>query len=158
MVLCDFNENLDTKPVNQLIDITDTVCASYIIQGPTCFKPPRGTLIDLIITPNKQSIKSHGHFDTGLTDFHHLIYAVLKSFTRRLVPRKVTYRAYKGFNLENYLSDLLFAPFHVAEIFEDMDDQYWFCGSLITNITKEHAPLKIKTTQTHKHPSLNKKY
>ncbi len=111
MVLGDFNENLDKKPVNQLMDIMDTVGASNIIQGPTCFKSPSGTLIDLVITPNKRSIKSHCHFDTGLIDFHHLIYVVLKSYTPRLLPCGVTCMAYKGFIPENYISDLQYAPF-----------------------------------------------
>ncbi len=104
IVLGDFNESLDKKPVNMLMDIMDTVGASNIIHGPTCFKSPRGTLIDLVITPHKHSIKYHGHFDTGLSDFHHLIYVVLKSYTPKLLPCDITYRAYEGFNPENPFS------------------------------------------------------
>ncbi len=87
-----------------------------------------------------------------------LICVVLKSFTPRLLPSQFTHGAYNGFNPENYLSDLQYAPFHVAEIFEDVDDQYWFCGSLITNITNEHTSLKTKSVRPNKPPFLNKKY
>ncbi len=34
------------------------------------------------------------------------------------------------------------APFHVADIFSDIDDHYGFFETLYTNTSNEHAPLK----------------
>ncbi len=48
-----------------------------IIKKPTCFENPDGTLVDVIVTSNKNRFLKSGSFNTGLSDFHHLIYGVL---------------------------------------------------------------------------------
>ena len=48
-----------------------------------------------------------------------------------LKPRKIFYRSYKHFCEADYLTDLSFAPFHVADIFDDIDDIAWFSSALI---------------------------
>ena len=37
------------------------------------------------------------------------------------------------------------APFHVGNIFDDVDDSLWFCETLMRDVMDEHAPLKTKT-------------
>ncbi len=63
--------------------------------------------------------------------------------------------SYKQFDADMYRQDLQYAPFHVAEIFSDVDDQYWFCESLVTDITNEHAPVKSWKVRPRKPPFLN---
>ena len=36
------------------------------------------------------------------------------------------------------------APFHVAEIFDDVDDMAWYSSTLITDVVDFHAPMKSK--------------
>ena len=64
----------------------------------------------------------------------------------------MTYRSYKHFDKSQYLQDLSYAPFHVAEIFDTVDDSYWFFNKILSNIIEENAPLKTrKVKKTHVH-------
>ncbi len=47
------------------------------------------------------------------------------------------------------------APFHVGEIFEDVDDQYYFVNTLFTEITNEHIPLKTRNIKPKQPPFMN---
>ena len=57
---------------------------------------------------------------------------------------KIYYRNYKNFCENEYLNDIVSAPFHVADIFDDVDDTAWFYSLLIRNIINSHAPVKSK--------------
>ena len=72
-------------------------------------------------------------------------------------PRKIFYRGYKHFCEADYLTDLSFAPFHVADIFDDIDDIAWFSSSLIRNVIDAHAPVKSKTITKQSVPYMNSK-
>lgn len=37
-----------------------------------------------------------------------------------------------------------YAPFHVFDIFDDVEDKYWFLDVLFSEIIEDHAPLKTK--------------
>jgi hypothetical protein len=52
------------------------------------------------------------------------------------------YRSYKKFNDVMFSEELGQAPYHVSEIFEDVNDSYWFCETLTKSIMDEHAPIK----------------
>ena len=68
-----------------------------MINNNTCFKSHPGKCIDLVLTNKKYSFKNSGTFETGLSDFHHLIFTTLKIQYQKLPPTKITYR-----NLNNY--------------------------------------------------------
>ena len=44
-----------------------------------------------------------------------------------------------------FLHALSVAPFHVSEIFDEVDEAYWMCSTLLQEIVNEHAPIKQKT-------------
>lgn len=69
--------------------------------------------------------------------------------------RHITYRKYKGFVEEHYISDLERIPFHVSEICEDIDDSYWFCEQLLKEIIDDHAPIKTKIVKNNQVPYMN---
>ena len=54
----------------------------------------------------------------------------------------VTYRCYEKFNDDKYLQDLSFVPFHIADIFDDINDEYWVYETILKDVINEHAPLK----------------
>ena len=66
------------------------------------------------------------------------------------VPRNgnknITYRSYKHFNKDSFKYDMDAAPFYVRNIFDDVDDIFWFYHTLIQDITNGHAPMKQKKT------------
>ncbi len=72
---------------------------------------------DIFLTPNPRIISTEGVIDTGLNDWHRLVYVVTKVYAPTLMPRKVTYRSHKSYNEQIYLQDLQDAPVHVADIF-----------------------------------------
>ncbi len=48
------------------------------------------------------------------------------------------------------------APFHIEDIFTNIEDHYGFFETLYTNINNEHAPLKIKKVRPEKPAAMNK--
>ncbi len=47
------------------------------------------------------------------------------------------------------------ATFHVGEICEDVDDQYYFVNTLFTEITNKHIPLKTRNIKPKQPPFMN---
>ena len=93
--------------------------------------------------------------DTGLSDFHHMICFSTKIHVPIRKPQAIKYRSYKKFNVDDYVSDLSIAPFHVAEIFGNVDDAYWFSSRLLKDIIDVHAPLKQKLIKHKQVPYMN---
>ena len=53
-------------------------------------------------------------------------------------------RSYKNFDHEKFTRDLSEAPWHVGEVFDDLEDQVYYWNALMANIIDENLPLKIK--------------
>ena len=47
------------------------------------------------------------------------------------------------------------APFHVAEIFDDVDDMAWYTSTLITDVVDFHAPVKSRFVKHKPVPYMN---
>ena len=90
-------------------------CLHSLINHPTCFKSADGRCIDLILT-NKKHFQKSQSFETGVSDFHHLIYTMLKSTFVPIPSKMVTYRSYKRFSEASFKADLKlnFASAHTA--------------------------------------------
>ena len=48
-----------------------------------------------------------------------------------------TYRSYKHFNKTTFLHDLSAIPYHITEIFDDVDDAYYVCMECVNNASSE---------------------
>ena len=93
----------------------------YTITSPTRVTPTCESLIDLIVTSKKELIHSSGVFHLGISD-HSLIHASIR-LTRKRPPAKIIKtRNYKNFNESKFQQDISLAPFHVASVFDDPDD------------------------------------
>ena len=77
-----------------------------LIKNNTCFKGD-GSCIDLILTDRRYFFKNTSSFETGISDNHHLIYSMLKTTFEKEETKKVTYRNYKQFQVENLEKDLI---------------------------------------------------
>ena len=71
-----------------------------------------------------------------------LIYAILRVSAPYRRSRKICFRSLKNFDREQFLSDLHNVPFHVMEIFDDVDDKLYVFEALYNNVLNEHAPIK----------------
>ena len=67
----------------------------------------------------------------------------------------IVYRSYKHFNEEVYAKDLHSAPFHISNVFTDVDDQYWFYCKMLNEVIDQHAPLKKEAVQAIQLPYRN---
>ena len=88
-----------TKSSQQLLVIGDfnmvtsnPILSSYIensglyslLETPTCFKSRLGRCIDLMLTNMKYSFMQRQSFETDFSDFHHLVYTILKVQHKKL--------------------------------------------------------------------------
>ena len=93
----------------------------------------------------------------GISDFHNFIGVATKMYKPNNTVREITYRSYKRFNEISYLHDLNSAPFHVSDVFNDVDDQYDFYNGLLKEIMDCRDPLKRRTVKARQLPHMNDK-
>ena len=65
-----------------MLDFLNDYDFTNLIRRSTCFKGD-GSGIDLILTNRKYSFKLSATFETDLSDYHHLIYSMLKTTFRK---------------------------------------------------------------------------
>ena len=124
---------------NELCNVYDL---SNLISEPTCFKKPEGTLLDPIIVRNRRRFQKSINVFCGYSDHHNLVGCITKLNLPPQKPRKVIYRSLKNFDQNVFKEEVSRIPFHVSNIFNDVDDQYWARKWLFTNVLNEHAPIK----------------
>lgn len=73
---------------------------------------------------------------------HDLVYGVLKQKINHNKPKVITFRSYKNFDPEHYKQLLSSAPWHVGQLFDDVNDQAYLWNALMNNILDEVAPVK----------------
>ena len=142
---------------NTVKDICDVYGLTNLIKTPTCHKGPVSTLIDIILVSNPKRYIDTLNANSGLSDHHNIIGVATRRFALSLKPRRIYYRSYKHFCEEKYLHDINCAPFHVADIFDDIDDMAWFHSSLIRTMIDENAPMKSKIVKNKCVPYMNSK-
>ena len=61
----------------------------------------------------------------------------------------------KTFNEDLFVNDIGMAPFHVCEVFDDVDDKLWAHNTLFKFVLETHAPLKKRTVTNKNIPHMN---
>ena len=69
----------------------------------SCFKSSNGRCIDLFLSNKKHYFIKAKVFETGLSDYHLLIYNILRTQYIKLPPKVNNYRCYKKFNPEIFI-------------------------------------------------------
>ncbi len=67
----------------------------------------------------------------------------------------IRYRTYKNFKEADYLNELQNTPFPVSNIFDDLDDEFWFHNKLLETGMDSNAPHKKWTIPTIQLPYMN---
>lgn len=153
IIFGDLNVNMTSH--NCLSNILDVHGVKNLVNGPTCFKSVTPTSIDVVLTNVPKRIQNTVSIDVELSDFHHMVCWATKMSVPPKPERIVKYRSYKKFEESEYTKDLSAAPFHVSEVFDDVDDCYWFCEKLITDLINIHAPLKSRKVKSNDVPYMN---
>ena len=143
------------KGSQSLFDTIELHGLTNLITEPTCFKSKDGTCLDIILTTNQKRVAATINVNTGISDFHHLVGFASKIHVPRMEKQVITYRSYKKFNENCFRSDVHNAPFHVADIFDDCDDSYWFHERLLADVIESHAPIKRKKPVSRPVPYMN---
>ena len=125
-------------------NICDIYGLRNLIKDPTCHKGPISTLLDVILVSNPKRYVGVLNEKFDISDQHKIIGAATWRHAPFQKPKKIYYRSYKHFCENDYLNDIASAPFHVAHVFDDIDDIAWFHSSLIRNVIDSHAPIKSK--------------
>ena len=135
---------METNTKQPILDTCDSFDIHNIISEPTRLKnkPP---LLDVITT--------HKHFltndtiETGLSDFHKLIYTVARNHTSYQNPKHLVYCSYQSFDQNIFNEDIADAPFDVGAIFDYVDDKCFYFETLLLDIFDHHAPQKQKVVR-----------
>ena len=140
--------NCCPKKSNVIQDFCEIYSLCNLIDKPTCFKGKTPTLIDVILVTNRRKYSGVLNCTCPISDFHNFIGAATRRFAPVQKPRHVFYRSYKNFDNAKFATDITTAPFHVSEIFEDVEDMAWFTSKLLENLIYEHAQVKRKLSES----------
>ena len=89
ILLGDFNLCMDDSP---MIDFCETYKSRDLIKHPTYFKnPEKPSCIDLLLTNKPLRFQTTTVIETGLSDFHIMIVAVMKMHLPKMKPRVIRY-------------------------------------------------------------------
>ena len=120
-------------------DLEDIHELSCLINKPTRMTDTSRTLIDVILTnlTNKPEIfKESDVYDPGLSD-HRMAYAVTRENAIHYPSKVISFRSVK--NEEELLKDFSVAPRHVGNIFDSVDDRYFYWSKLVNDVLDNHA-------------------
>ena len=153
LCLGDMNSCPTKSPV--ISELCDTYGLYNLIDQPTCFKGTTPTVIDIILVTNPKNYSGVLNCNCTVSDFHNFIAAATRWFAPIRKPRHIFYRSYKNFDDTDFCKTVLSSPFHVGEVFDDVEDMAWFTSKLLSDIIDEHAPIKRKLVQQESVPYMN---
>ena len=93
------------------------------------------------MTNDKKKVLTSGVVNTQLSD-HSLVYTILRSSAPGTPSRKICFRSLKNFSPENFVHDMEIVPFHIIDLFDELDDKVYASELLFVGVFKEHAPIK----------------
>lgn len=141
----DFNINMLDSEKREVKEFQSTLTQfnlDQLINNPTRTTEKSSTLIDLIITDQKNIVKESGVLPcTNISD-HDGVYAILKIKLPRYEQRFKYIRSEKTFNQGDFIQDMSRVPFHVVYGIDDPELQLDIFNQLFTSCLNEHAPLK----------------
>ena len=122
------------------------------VSEPSRVTPVSSTLIDHFITTPKLKVNSVCQA-VGLSD--HLVQVVDNSNIRSLKPAKsvIYVRSYRHCDWDAMRECLRTAPWHVMDIFDDINDKWHFFKSRLYYALNQYAPLKRVVSKCSKWPT-----
>ena len=135
--------------------LCDTYNLKNLITSPTCHKGQHSTLIDVVLVSNPKKYAGVLNCECAVSDFHNFVGAATKRFAPLYQPRVIYYRSYNHFDDDIFVEHMSSIPFHVAEIFDDVDDMSWFTSKLLLDTIEEHAPVRCKKIKCESVPYMN---
>ena len=156
IIMGDINIDTHSKTdpgFDKLVSFCDIFGLSNLVTSKTCFTKNHSSSIDVILTNRPRSFQKISVFETGLSDYHGLVAATMKSTVPRLKPKQIKYRSYRKFIPDNFLKDVEQANF----VFDETDPHksYDHLTETFRNVVDKHAPMKTKFLRGNNAPFMN---
>ena len=151
LLLGDFNNCVDDEAMK---NFCSSYCLNILIKQPTCFKTPENpSCIDLILINKTRSFQSTCVIETGLSDFHKLTISVLKMHFRKLSPKVISYRDFKNFENERFITSFQSTlESQNIDYIKNLDLFFEICQKVLNH----HAPRKKKYIRVNNKPFMTK--
>ena len=150
VIVGDFNSEPTEHELKDFCNIYDL---KNLINEPTCFKNINNpSCIDLFLTNKPNKFRHSTTIETGISDFHKMTVSVLKTTFKKLPPKIITYRNYKGYSHDNFNLDLR-EMLDVNNIYNLSNDEF---VEKTLNLLDKHAPIKHKYLRANQGPFMTK--
>lgn len=153
ILLGDFNINLLERHDNWK-NMVDSCNLHQLINTPTRVTVQTQTLIDHIYVSNPQNVIEHSVPVYGLSDHFPVCITWSKRGTKipRCVHKKISFRSYKNFNTEEFLSDLSKADFSAVYQHTNPDIALAVWYNTFNYIFDRHVPYRTKRVKHKARP------
>ena len=136
VLIGDFNINVVRQ--NYFTDCLELNGLTYIVKEATCFKG-EPSVINLIITNKPKRFQNTISLYTGLSDFYNMVCTSTKFQMLKLKPATFKYRTLKRFVETEFKKDLIQIPYHLTEIFDDINSN-WLWRKLTRTVKGHRVP------------------
>ena len=124
-----------------LINFCSTFGLTQLVKTATRVTENSESLIGVALTTNENIIYACDVLQSAISD-HILVSLTLKFKTPSPRNTFVTTRTYKNYDRNGFIDDLANVPFHIANLFDDPDDQVNAFNCLFLQVLDEHALIK----------------
>ena len=146
--------NISDTGSKTLLDLCNTFNLTQLIESPTRITESSGSLIDVMLTSNKNLVSKASVLANSISD-HDLIVASLNLKKSRLKPTYVSTKSFKNFSKNAFLANLSNAPWSIIDILKDVEHKLDTFNSLFHQILNQHAPVKINKQRARPNSFIN---
>ena len=157
VVLGDLNCDMLKEGSNAVKTLCEDLNLVNCVNKPTCYKAKQGTLLDVILVNDVNTVKHCDVSPCNLSDFHLFVTLVLNKNIMSIGKKCVSYRSYKHFNEQHFRNEIESTPFHAGECL-DPEDQCHFFRTLFNEVLEKHAPVKTKVIRRKQNPFMNSEW
>lgn len=99
------------------------------------------SLIDVLLSNRPELFQYSGNYHPCLSD-HAPIYGALKQKINLNKPKIINFRSFKNFDSELFKRHLDMAPWHIIQLFDEVDDQVHAWNLIMNDVLNDLAPVK----------------
>lgn len=141
----DFNINLlhyESSEVKSACEVFESLGLVQVIDVPTRITPSSSTLIDFILTTDKEMVITSGAESGALVSDHEFVYCITNVLYTYRVPLYKTCRDFKYLNHKQFENDLRSIPWNNIYDLQDIDSKVNFINENIMCLLDLHAPFR----------------